>query len=120
MDECPTRHSLKVDMDVHPAPDDYWSLYDFYTYHFYLQEPAVKRRVTKKGPNTGREFWCCARGEGKEGDPLARSAYCFCYSYYYCFFYYYFYYYLYYSFYHFCYHFCYYSLTRCNFFKWLK
>ena len=48
-------------------------------------------QVNKKGPNTGREFWCCARGEGRyfsfdknhffwkqlcisprEGDPLAR------------------------------------------------
>ena len=30
------------------------------------------RQVSKKGPNTGREFWCCGRGEGKAGDPLAR------------------------------------------------
>ena len=22
-------------------------------------------QVNKKGPNTGREFWCCARGEGR-------------------------------------------------------
>ena len=36
------------------------------------QEEAVKRKVTKKGPNTGREFWCCARGEGRADDPQAR------------------------------------------------
>jgi len=35
-------------------------------------EACVRRKVNKKGPNTGREFWCCARGEGREGDPLAR------------------------------------------------
>jgi len=35
-------------------------------------ESCVKRKVNKKGPNIGREFWCCARGEGKEGDPEAR------------------------------------------------
>lgn len=36
------------------------------------QEECVRRKVTKKGANTGREFWCCARGEGKAGDPQAR------------------------------------------------
>ena len=36
------------------------------------KEEAVKRKVTKKGPNTGREFWCCARGEGRADDPQAR------------------------------------------------
>jgi len=35
-------------------------------------EACVRRKVNKKGPNTGREFWCCARGEGREGDPMAR------------------------------------------------
>ena len=28
-------------------------------------EPCARRKVNKKGPNTGREFWCCARGEGR-------------------------------------------------------
>ena len=36
------------------------------------KEEAVKRKVAKKGPNTGREFWCCARGEGRADDPEAR------------------------------------------------
>ena len=35
-------------------------------------EPAVLRTVKKKGPNMNRQFWCCARGEGKAGDPEAR------------------------------------------------
>jgi AP endonuclease-2 len=35
-------------------------------------EPAARRKVAKKGANTGREFWCCARGEGRAGDPAAR------------------------------------------------
>lgn len=36
------------------------------------QEEAARRKVTKKGPNTGREFWCCRRGEGRADDPEAR------------------------------------------------
>ena len=36
------------------------------------REEAVKRKVTKKGPNTGREFWCCSKGEGRADDPQAR------------------------------------------------
>jgi len=36
------------------------------------QEEALRRKVTKKGPNTGREFWCCRRGEGRADDPEAR------------------------------------------------
>jgi len=36
------------------------------------QEECVRRKVSKKGPNIGREFWCCGRGEGKDGDPQAR------------------------------------------------
>ena len=36
------------------------------------KEQAVKRKVTKKGPNTGREFWGCSRGEGRADDPEAR------------------------------------------------
>ena len=36
------------------------------------QEEALKKKVTKKGPNTGREFWCCRRGEGRADDPEAR------------------------------------------------
>ena len=36
------------------------------------KEAAVKRKVTKKGTNTGREFWCCGRGEGRADDPEAR------------------------------------------------
>jgi AP endonuclease-2 len=35
-------------------------------------EPTVKRRVTKKGPNLGREFYACCRGEGRSDDPAAR------------------------------------------------
>jgi AP endonuclease-2 len=35
-------------------------------------EAAVKRRVTKKGANLGREFYACARGEGRSDDPAAR------------------------------------------------
>ena len=27
MDDCPTKRSLNVDLDVHPAPDGFWSLY---------------------------------------------------------------------------------------------
>ncbi len=34
--------------------------------------PAVLKTVSKKGPNCGRQFWSCARGEGKPGDPEAR------------------------------------------------
>ena len=34
------------------------------------KEEAVRRRVGKKGPNQGREFWCCARGEGRYGTLL--------------------------------------------------
>jgi len=36
------------------------------------KEEAVKRRVVKKGPNTGKEFWCCRRGDGRADDPEAR------------------------------------------------
>ena len=35
-------------------------------------EPSVLRTVKKKGPNNGRQFWCCARGEGRADDPKAR------------------------------------------------
>ncbi|XP_040579732.1 DNA-(apurinic or apyrimidinic site) endonuclease 2 [Lepeophtheirus salmonis] len=35
-------------------------------------EPSVLRTVKKKGPNTGRQFWCCARGEGRADDSQAR------------------------------------------------
>ncbi len=34
-------------------------------------EAAALRTVSKKGPNQGRQFWACARGSGKEGDPNA-------------------------------------------------
>ena len=27
MEDCPTKRSLNVDLDVHPAPDGFWSLY---------------------------------------------------------------------------------------------
>jgi len=36
------------------------------------KEESVKRKVTKKGANTGREFWCCRRGEGRADDAEAR------------------------------------------------
>merc|ERR1712142_7968 len=36
------------------------------------KEEAVKRKVVKKGPNTGKEFWCCKRGDGRADDPEAR------------------------------------------------
>lgn len=36
------------------------------------KEPAELKTVKKKGPNCGRQFWCCARGEGKIGDPNTR------------------------------------------------
>ena len=35
-------------------------------------EAAVKRRVNKKGPNLGRAFFACRRGEGRSDDPAAR------------------------------------------------
>ncbi|TRY70550.1 hypothetical protein TCAL_11626 [Tigriopus californicus] len=35
-------------------------------------EKAILRTVKKKGPNAGRQFWCCGRGEGKADDPQAR------------------------------------------------
>jgi AP endonuclease-2 len=35
-------------------------------------EVSVLRTVKKKGPNCGRQFWCCPRGEGKFDDPNAR------------------------------------------------
>ncbi|CAL8082038.1 unnamed protein product [Orchesella dallaii] len=35
------------------------------------KEPCVKRTVTKKGVNFGRQFWSCSHGEGKAGDPNA-------------------------------------------------
>lgn len=36
------------------------------------KEPAVLRTVKKKGPNMNRQFYACARGAGKEGDPEAQ------------------------------------------------
>jgi len=36
------------------------------------KEPAVKRKVTKKGPNQGLDFYVCGRGEGRSDDPNAR------------------------------------------------
>ena len=36
------------------------------------REPCVQRVVKKAGPNLGKQFWCCARGVGKPGDPEAR------------------------------------------------
>jgi len=36
------------------------------------QEETLRRRVTKKGPNQGREFFVCCRGEGRVDDPNAR------------------------------------------------
>jgi len=36
------------------------------------KEEALRRKVLKKGPNTGREFWVCRRGEGRADDPEAR------------------------------------------------
>lgn len=36
------------------------------------KEPAVLLTVKKKGPNINRQFYACARGVGKEGDPNAR------------------------------------------------
>ncbi|XP_043201351.1 DNA-(apurinic or apyrimidinic site) endonuclease 2-like [Amphibalanus amphitrite] len=35
------------------------------------REPCVQRVVKKAGPNLGKQFWCCARGVGKPGDPEA-------------------------------------------------
>jgi len=36
------------------------------------KEEALRRKVLKKGPNTGREFFVCRRGEGRADDPEAR------------------------------------------------
>lgn len=36
------------------------------------KEPCVLQTVKKKGPNINRQFYACARGVGKEGDPNAR------------------------------------------------
>ncbi|XP_068216547.1 DNA-(apurinic or apyrimidinic site) endonuclease 2-like isoform X2 [Palaemon carinicauda] len=36
------------------------------------QEPTVVRTVRKKGPNMNRQFYACARGAGREGDPNAQ------------------------------------------------
>ena len=36
------------------------------------KEPSVLRTVKKKGPNFGKQFWCCSRGEGRADDPNAR------------------------------------------------
>lgn len=36
------------------------------------KEPTVLLTVKKKGPNINRQFYACARGVGKEGDPNAR------------------------------------------------
>ncbi|PSN46748.1 DNA-(apurinic or apyrimidinic site) lyase 2 [Blattella germanica] len=38
-------------------------------------EACVLRTVKKKGKNMNRKFWCCARGEGRSGDPNARCAF---------------------------------------------
>ena len=35
-------------------------------------EKCVLRTVKKKGPNLGRQFWCCPKGEGRTNDPNAR------------------------------------------------
>ena len=35
-------------------------------------EPAALRTVKKKGPNMNRQFYACARGAGREGDPNAQ------------------------------------------------
>jgi len=35
-------------------------------------ETCVLRTVKKKGPNLNRQFWCCAKGEGRSDDPNAR------------------------------------------------
>eukprot|EP00953_Heterococcus_sp_UTEX-ZZ885_P017006 9550-Heterococcus_DN1.PRE.1 len=40
------------------------------------QEPAVERTVLKSGPNQGRRFWCCTRGQGDwPTDKQARCEY---------------------------------------------
>ncbi|KAG0727392.1 DNA-(apurinic or apyrimidinic site) lyase 2 [Chionoecetes opilio] len=36
------------------------------------KEPCVMQTVKKKGPNLNRQFYACARGVGREGDPNAR------------------------------------------------
>lgn len=36
------------------------------------KEPSVLRTVKKKGPNFNKQFYACARGAGKEGDPNAQ------------------------------------------------
>ncbi|KAK4303047.1 hypothetical protein Pmani_024908 [Petrolisthes manimaculis] len=36
------------------------------------QEPCLLLTVKKKGPNLNRQFYACARGVGREGDPNAR------------------------------------------------
>jgi AP endonuclease-2 len=36
------------------------------------REESLRRKVTKKGPNLGREFFVCRRGEGRNDDPNAR------------------------------------------------
>ncbi|XP_064121857.1 LOW QUALITY PROTEIN: DNA-(apurinic or apyrimidinic site) endonuclease 2-like [Macrobrachium nipponense] len=36
------------------------------------QEPTVVRTVKKKGPNMNKQFYACARGAGREGDPNAQ------------------------------------------------
>ena len=35
-------------------------------------ETCLLRTVKKKGPNCGRQFWCCPKGEGRSDDPNAR------------------------------------------------
>lgn len=35
-------------------------------------ETCLLRTVKKKGPNCGRQFWCCSKGEGRADDPNAR------------------------------------------------
>ena len=36
------------------------------------RDKSVLRTVKKKGPNCGRQFWSCPRGEGRADDPEAR------------------------------------------------
>ena len=38
-------------------------------------EPCVLRMVKKEGPNKGRQFYTCARGEGHKSNPEARCDY---------------------------------------------
>ena len=53
MDNCPMRRSLNVDLDVHPAPDGYWSLYEFlqklFLWPYFHEEETVDS--TARGPH---------------------------------------------------------------------